>query len=172
MKRTEREVNAVVATRFETPIGPLRIEATPRGVRRIVFGALQSRGPALSRYGRGRAKAQKHLHAARQQLHEYFAGRRSRFDFALELEGTAFERSVWRALLKIPFGRTQSYRETAARLGTPGAARAVGRACATNPVPVVVPCHRVIGSDAGLRGYGGRLWRKRFLLELENKKTR
>jgi O-6-methylguanine DNA methyltransferase len=173
MKR-RKSVISVVATSLKTPIGPVSIKATPLGVRRIVFGAAPTgRGEARaaeSKTGATRS-AQKHLDAARRQLREYFAGRRSRFELALDLEATAFERCVWRALLKIPFGNTQSYRETAARLGTPGAARAVGRACAANPVPVVVPCHRVVGSDARLHGYGGGLWRKRLLLELENQKS-
>jgi len=176
MKRRKGVIRGLVATSLKTPIGAVSIEATPLGVRRIAFGVAPT-GRGEARADRAESKrgsagtAQKHLDAARRQLREYFAGRRSRFELALDLEGTAFERCVWRALLKIPFGNTQSYRETAARLGTPGAARAVGRACAANPVPVVVPCHRVVGSDARLHGYGGGLWRKRLLLELENQKS-
>ncbi len=175
MKTRNRPVRAVVATMLETPIGGLRIEATPLGVHRVKFATGAPRGEARAGGPESKASAaraaRKHLDAACRQLREYFAGRRSRFELALDLEGTAYQRSVWRALQKIPFGRTQSYRETAARLGMPGAARAVGRACATNPVPVVVPCHRVVGSDARLRGYDGGLWRKRLLLDLENRKT-
>lgn len=103
----------------------------------------------------------------RRQLAEYFAGERRDFDLALAPEGTPFERSVWNELRKIPFGETRSYGEIATALGRPGAARAVGRANGANPIPIVVPCHRVIGSDGSLTGFGGGLETKSLLLELE-----
>lgn len=173
MKRNP--IPASVATMLQTPIGPLRIEATPRGVCRIAFAnkpRSEARMEARASKQTVAGASQKHLDAACRQLREYFAGRRSRFGFPLDFQGTAYQRRVWRALLRIPFGRTRSYGEMAARLGGPGAARAVGRACATNPVPVVVPCHRVVGSDGELHGYDGGLWRKRLLLGLENRKNR
>lgn len=105
------------------------------------------------------------------QLREYFAGERTTFDFPMELEGTDFQRSVWAALLEIPYGETWSYGQLAARLGKPGAARAVGLANGRNPIPIVVPCHRVIGADGSLTGYGGGLDRKVVLLELERDRT-
>lgn len=101
------------------------------------------------------------------QLAEYFAGRRRRFELSLAPEGTAFYQAVWRALTEIPYGRTVGYGELARELGRPQASRAVGRANGTNPIPVVVPCHRVVGADGDLTGYGGGLERKRFLLRLE-----
>ncbi|MGH9380149.1 MAG: methylated-DNA--[protein]-cysteine S-methyltransferase [Thermoanaerobaculia bacterium] len=101
------------------------------------------------------------------QLAEYFAGRRRHFDLTLAPEGTGFQRDVWRALTGIPYGRTVSYGELARRLSRPDASRAVGRANGANPIPVVVPCHRVVGADGDLTGYGGGLDRKRFLLGLE-----
>lgn len=101
------------------------------------------------------------------QLAEYFAGRRRRFELSLAPEGTAFQQDVWRALTAIPYGRTVGYGELARELGRPQASRAVGRANGTNPIPVVVPCHRVVGANGDLTGYGGGLERKRFLLRLE-----
>ena len=101
------------------------------------------------------------------QLQEYFAGARSVFDVALHLEGTPFERRVWRALQDIPYGATVTYGEVARRIGEPAAARAVGLANGRNPVAVIVPCHRVIGANGTLIGYGGGIERKRALLDLE-----
>ncbi len=101
------------------------------------------------------------------QLAEYFAGERHEFDLDLELDGTEFQRKVWLALAEIPFGATESYGELAARVGRPSASRAVGAANGSNPIPIVLPCHRVIGSSGSLTGYGGGLDAKRALLELE-----
>lgn len=107
------------------------------------------------------------LLAARGQLEEYFAGRRKRFDLALAPVGTDFQRRVWKALEVIPWGETQSYGALARKIGKPKAMRAVGAANGANPIPIVVPCHRVIGANGSLTGYGGGLWRKRKLLALE-----
>lgn len=101
------------------------------------------------------------------QLREYFAAERVTFDIRLTLKGTQFERRVWQALQEIPYGETVSYGEIARRVGQPSAARAVGLANGRNPIAVVVPCHRVIGANGTLTGYGGGLERKRLLLELE-----
>jgi methylated-DNA-[protein]-cysteine S-methyltransferase len=101
------------------------------------------------------------------QLHEYFAGERTVFDTQLMLNGSQFERTVWRALQDVPYGETVSYGEIARRVDHPEAARAVGLANGRNPIAVIVPCHRVIGADGSLTGYGGGLERKRLLLELE-----
>ncbi len=103
----------------------------------------------------------------RRQLEEYFAGDRTTFDIPLAAEGAPFEREVWHALEEIPYGETVSYGEIARRVGQPTAARAVGTANGRNPIAVIVPCHRVIGADGSLTGYGGGLERKRLLLELE-----
>jgi len=157
--------NAIARTTLETPIGVLEIETTSRGVCRIDFRARRAGEKPPSRPVPREAK--QHLDRAVRQLREYFAGRRNEFDVPLDLEGTRHQQRVWQALLDIPFGRTLSYGEVASQLGIPRASRAVGRACATNPVPVVVPCHRVLGGDAKLHGYGGGLWRKRVLLEHE-----
>ena len=103
----------------------------------------------------------------RRQLAEYFAGTRTDFDLDLHMDGTAFQRTVWHALTEIPYGETISYGELARRIGRPDRARAVGTANGQNPIAVIVPCHRVIGADGKLVGYGGGLENKRLLLDLE-----
>jgi methylated-DNA-[protein]-cysteine S-methyltransferase len=107
------------------------------------------------------------LRAAAEQLAAYFAGELREFTLPLRPAGTPFQMAVWRALKRVPYGETVSYGELARRLGRPGAARAVGRANALNPLPVIVPCHRVIGADGALTGYAGGLCIKRALLDLE-----
>ena len=102
------------------------------------------------------------------QLEEYFKGKRKVFDIPLELEGTAFQMAVWKALLKIPYGETRSYKDIAAIAGNAKACRAAGMANNRNPIAIIVPCHRVIGADGSLTGYGGGLDKKQYLLELEN----
>ena len=152
----------VAEARVKTPIGTLGVAATSRGLWRIEFDARKLR-PA-----RGSAHARAHLATAVQQLREYFSGQRKKFDVPLDLEGTPHQLRIWQALCAIPYGETLTYGELARRVGLPtAAARAAGRACATNPVPVVVPCHRVIGGDGKLHGFGGGLPRKEALLELE-----
>jgi len=103
----------------------------------------------------------------RTQLEEYFAGHRRTFDLPLHASGTAFQQRVWTALLDIPYGETTSYGKTAAAIGAPTASRAVGLANGQNPIPIIVPCHRVIGANGALTGYGGGLDAKRWLLALE-----
>lgn len=105
--------------------------------------------------------------AAVEQLAAYFAGELTDFDFAIELRGSEFQRKVWRALRTIPYGETRSYGVIAQQIGAPGSARAVGLANGHNPIAIIVPCHRVIGANGSLTGYGGGLDRKRTLLQLE-----
>src|ERR1700743_108596 len=105
------------------------------------------------------------------QLNAYFAGELTTFDLELDLRGTEFQRRVWQAVLTIPFGETRSYGEVAEQVGAPGAARAVGLANGHNPIAIIVPCHRVIGANGSLTGFGGGLGRKRTLLELEKQQT-
>lgn len=107
------------------------------------------------------------LDAAKAQLEEYFAGTRRRFEIPLELSGTSFQMKCWRALMEIPYGESRCYSEIARRIGSPGAARAVGMANHVNPIPIIVPCHRVIGRDGSLTGYAGGLEMKKWLLEHE-----
>lgn len=150
--------------RMDTPIGPLGLAADRVGLRRIQFQAgedLAWAGPG-ARPGRSAL-----LDEARAQLAAYFAGRLRRFDLALAPQGTPFQRRVWSALADIPWGETRNYGELAAAIGRPGAARAVGGANGRNPLPIVLPCHRVIGADGSLTGFGGGLPVKRRLLVLE-----
>lgn len=108
---------------------------------------------------------------AGEQLDAYFAGELTEFDFEFELRGSEFQRRVWEALLTIPYGETRSYGKIAAQIGAPGSARAVGLANGHNPIAIVVPCHRVIGANGSLTGYGGGLDRKQKLLALERKRA-
>lgn len=103
------------------------------------------------------------------QLEEYFEGKRVEFDLPLDLQGTDFQKRVWNELLTIPYGKTVSYKELSIRLGDVRAIRAVAAANGANPVSIIVPCHRVIGSDGSLTGYAGGLWRKRWLLDFEQR---
>lgn len=109
-------------------------------------------------------------HPVATQLREYFAGQRQEFDLDLALQGTEFQLAVWNELRRIPYGVTISYAELAQRIGKPSAIRAVGTANGANPVPVIVPCHRVIGSNGTLTGYGGGIERKQWLLALEGRR--
>jgi methylated-DNA-[protein]-cysteine S-methyltransferase len=144
-------------THYRSPIGLLEITGGEQGIASISFvdDAIDD----------GESP-----HALREciaQLDEYFSGRRKEFSIALDLRGTEFQERVWRELQKIPFGRTVSYLDVAMAVGTKESTRAVGRANGQNPIAIIVPCHRVIGSDGSLTGYGGGLWRKRGLLDFE-----
>jgi methylated-DNA-[protein]-cysteine S-methyltransferase len=165
MKTATKAENAV--TRVQTPIGVLHIAATPRGISQLDFVAAKRVRARRASPTAAARQARGHIARAIRQIREYFSGRRKDFDLPLDLHGTPNQQLVWQGLLEIPFGKTLTYGELARRVGSPRAARAVGTACGSNPVAVVVPCHRVIGSDGALHGYGGGLWRKEFLLKLE-----
>jgi len=156
----------VAKTVFESPLGPVEILASDTGITALSF-VPRSRTRAARTSGHG-AKSPLLAEAVR-ELGEYFAGERRVFTVRLDLRGTPFELTVWRALLEVPFGRTVSYGELGRSVGKPHAARAVGGANHRNPVSIIVPCHRVIGADGGLTGYGGGLWRKEWLLEHERR---
>jgi methylated-DNA-[protein]-cysteine S-methyltransferase len=147
----------------ETPIGQVLLAGRP-GVLTGLFVASHERCPALPSAWRRDDDA---LAEARRQLEEYFAGTRTAFDLPLELEGTPFQVMVWSALRDIPFGETISYGELARRVARPGASRAVGAANGRNPISIVIPCHRVIGADGRLTGYGWGHERKAWLLQHE-----
>jgi methylated-DNA-[protein]-cysteine S-methyltransferase len=149
----------------ETPIGPLLLIASARGVRRIEF----PRNGRVVMPEFGLRRDDERLADAVAQLRAYFAGERMDFDFACDAQGTAFQHDVWNALRAIPLGETVSYGELARRIGRPNASRAVGAANGANPLPIVVPCHRVIGSDGNLTGFGGGLPTKRWLLDHERR---
>ncbi len=153
--------------RMPSPIGDLGLVVDE--AERLVRITFLSRGESLERHHSGDELACDAARTARveRQLTEYFAGDRDTFDLELAPAGTDFQKQVWHDLLDIPAGETRTYSEIARRLGRPGAARAVGRANATNPIPIVVPCHRVVGADGTLTGYAGGLPIKRGLLEIE-----
>ena len=148
---------------FATPIGSLTVAADEHGLRHIRF--------ENERHPIRRGDDWKHdtgaVREAREQLSQYFAGERREFDLPLHPLGTEFQRKVWRTLAEIPFGATWSYAELAQRIGDANATRAVGAANGRNPLPIVLPCHRVIGRDGSLTGFGGGLPIKRFLLDHE-----
>lgn len=156
----------LLAARYAGPLGAMLIAATDRGLAGLWFeGQRHHPDP-----GRWRPAPEGHpmIAATRVQLDEYFAGRRTAFDLPLDLQGgTPFQQSVWQALLGIPAGQRASYASLSERIGRPAAVRAVGAAVGRNPVSIVVPCHRVVGTDGSLTGYAGGLDRKTALLRLE-----
>lgn len=149
--------------RFDTPIGEMTVAADDAGLRHVLFP--DNKYPPSGREGwRRDARA---LRAPREQLMAYFAGELRTFALRLAPAGTPFQMTVWAALADIPFGRTWSYGELARHIGQDRAVRAVGAANGRNPLPVVLPCHRVIGADGSLTGFGGGLPLKKLLLEHE-----
>jgi methylated-DNA-[protein]-cysteine S-methyltransferase len=145
------EGGALARIEFRSGHGHVRSEAARRGIRLV-----DDPKGAASRFGE-----------VRRQLDEYFAGRRRSFELELAPVGTPFQLEVWRTLREIPYGETRSYGEIARRLGRPESSRAVGAANGANPIPIVIPCHRVIGADGSLTGFGGGLAIKALLLDLE-----
>jgi methylated-DNA-[protein]-cysteine S-methyltransferase len=152
-----------VHTMIDSPIGPLTLVAED-GALAGLYMTEHRHQPSVEAFGELDPDA---LPEVRTQLAEYFAGTRTEFDLPLAQAGTEFQRAVWTALLKIPYGQTRTYGELAEQLGNPKAVRAVGLANGKNPISVIVPCHRVIGSSGDLTGYGGGIARKRHLLEFE-----
>jgi methylated-DNA-[protein]-cysteine S-methyltransferase len=149
---------------IESPVGSLLVAGDEAAVRRIEFP--RDGKPGRPQPGWRESMAGPVQEAVR-QLREYFSGRRTRFDLPLVPEGTEFQRTVWRCLQDIPYGQTISYGELARRVGNPKASRAVGAANGCNPLPIVIPCHRVIGASGRLVGFGGGLPTKEMLLALE-----
>ncbi|MGQ7946035.1 methylated-DNA--[protein]-cysteine S-methyltransferase [Flavobacterium sp. WC2509] len=146
---------------FKTPLGIAQITGDENGISVISIldeGEISNEIPVI-------------LREAVSQLNDYFEGKRADFDFKLNPKGTDFQQKVWKGLLEIPFGKTMSYLELSKKLGDVKAIRAVASANGKNPLWIAVPCHRVIGTDGSLTGYAGGLWRKKWLLELENPTT-
>ena len=159
-QRSKQREQALV----QTPLGPLVIEASERGLTHIDLAPSRADAPASE------PAPNSILAEAARQLEQYFSGSRRDFDLPFEIEGSEFERRVLEELARVPYGKTVSYGELAAMAGYPGAARAVGSVMRNNQLMIVLPCHRVIGADGSLRGYGGLgcgLDHKRMLLELE-----
>lgn len=142
---------------ISSPFGNIRLESREGCLSRLQFTEEQTDGEIFDQV----------LLSAKQQLDEYFAGRRQIFDMPIGLGGTDFQRKVWMEVAKIPFGQTTTYMKLSQKLGNPAAIRAVGAAIGANPILVILPCHRILGSDGSLTGYAGGLDRKKALLELE-----
>lgn len=163
---------SIVCRDFDSPLGPMIAGATPKG---ICFLEWHDRGGVERIVQRVQKRCEMavtpgnnaHLDRLERQLTAYFSGTATRFKTPTDVTGTTFEQTVWAQLLTIPYGQTRTYGEIAAALGKAGAQRAVGRANAANFVSIVIPCHRVIDANGNLHGYGGGLWRKKWLLELE-----
>jgi methylated-DNA-[protein]-cysteine S-methyltransferase len=149
---------------FDSPLGPVLIARTEAGLAGLWFEAQKWHPEAFDAPERPDDPL---LREAAQQLVDYFAGKRQRFELPLDLHGTSFQRAVWEALCAIDTGGTETYADLARRVGSPRAVRAVGAAVGRNPLSVIVPCHRVLGTDGSLTGYAGGLERKRALLTLE-----
>ena len=166
MKTTDHRAHERLVYKWMgSPVGRLRLVASDDGIAAIMWEADDPRRVRMN------LAAQDNRHPVlvetERQLNEYFAGRRTTFDLKLHFTGTSFQLKVWRALLAIPFGETRSYRQIAVGIGNPAATRAVGAANGRNPISIVAPCHRVIGSTGKLTGFAGGLEAKDYLLKLE-----
>ena len=169
-----RQVDCIVTALMESDLGPLLMGATQDGVCLLEFSdrrQLETQVATLRKRFRcavvpGQSE---HLEQLQTELAEYFAGKRRTFDVKLAYPGSPFQQKVWAALLGIPYGETRSYDDIAGAIGSPGACRAVGRANGSNRICIIIPCHRVINKSGQLGGYGGGLWRKQWLLDLERK---
>jgi len=166
------KIKQIITKQVPTPIGDLLAGAMEQGVCLLEFADR----PRVSRLKQRLSKTihakfvqgeNSHLSLLEEQLSQYFEGKRKLFNLPLALQGTSFQMNVWEALLHIPYGSTRSYQAQARIIGKPKAVRAVGKANGDNPVSIVIPCHRVVGKNGNLTGYGGGLWRKRFLIDLE-----
>lgn len=154
--------HTVVWDVYESPLGPLTVQAGTRGLTGLLF-------PGRAELSNECAHDPTVFASALVQLEEYFAGERRAFDLPLALAGTPFQQRVWRQLQQIPYGTTITYTQLAHRVGRPDRIRAVGAAVGRTPVPIIIPCHRVVAADGGLTGYVGGLQRKQALLDLERR---
>jgi methylated-DNA-[protein]-cysteine S-methyltransferase len=166
MKATQETQTTYSYKTVSSPVGQLKLVATDRGLAAILW---EKDSPKRVRLGRLTENSNHPLLLeTEQQLRDYFAGKRTTFSLPFDFAGTAFQKQVWEALMTIPFGKTPSYGEIARRIGRPEAARAVGAAIGRNPISIIVPCHRVIGSNGKLTGFAGGIGIKESLLRLES----
>ena len=171
---SSKNKNIVQVTRILTPLGPMLAGATEKGICLLEFVDRKMIETQLKRIRKifkaelipGHSKYFKDL---RQQIDEYFEGKRKKFDIPLSIDGTEFQMKAWKALIKIPYGKTVPYEHQARVIGNSKAVRAVAKANGDNRISIIIPCHRVIGKNGNLTGYGGGIWRKKFLLDLEKK---
>jgi methylated-DNA-[protein]-cysteine S-methyltransferase len=153
-------------------MGPLTVASTDKGIASIQFGNTLPAGVVAEPSANHEIHQEVHQEVHQEmvkQLAEYFEGKRTQFELPLDVEGTDFQKAVWNELQRIPYGETRSYGEIAKAIGRPGAARAVGMANHDNPLAVVIPCHRVVGSNGSLTGYAGGLHLKALLLSIESR---
>ncbi len=158
-------MNTVFYTTLESPVGTLLLAGDSQALRIVSFQSSKHAEPPQADWKQDKAPFAEVI----RQLRAYFRGERKEFDLPLAPEGTEFQLRVWNRLRTIPYGETISYAQLAERIGDPKAVRAVGLANGSNPIPIIIPCHRVIGSDGSLTGFGGGLPTKKMLLELESK---
>lgn len=158
-------MNTVFYTTLESPVGTLLLAGDSQALRMVSFQSSKHAEPPQADWKQDKAPFAEVI----RQLRAYFRGERKEFDLPLAPEGTEFQLRVWNRLRTIPYGETISYAQLAERIGNPKAVRAVGLANGSNPIPIIIPCHRVIGSDGSLTGFGGGLSTKKMLLELESK---
>lgn len=166
MKQTIEGQNEKSYSIIQSPIDDLMLVADNSGLAGVYFVGCKHLPAASNRWKHSPEHSL--LLQAKEQLQEYFAGKRKSFSLPLSLDGTDFQQRIWRQIALIPYGRTVSYSDLAKRAGAPHAVRAAGTSTGRNPVAIVIPCHRVVGKDGGICGFAGGLSRKRYLLELEN----
>ena len=157
-------MNMASRSYLDSPLGLIEISGDETGITSVLF----ENKSGVSRLNEAQLhEINAHVKKCRDQLLEYFDGKRQQFDLEFSLKGTDFQKTVWQELIKIPFGKTISYAGLSQRLGNQAAIRAAASANGKNTINIIIPCHRVIGSDGSLTGYGGELWRKQWLLEFE-----
>ncbi len=171
---SSRMLDVIVTSRLESPLGPLEVAASPAGICLLEFADRRALGTQWRvlhrRFGAALVPGRNpHIEQLAAELAEYFGGARREFAVPLVLRGTPFQQRVWQRLREIPYGGILSYEALAREIGHAGAQRAVGRANGDNRLAIVIPCHRVVQKDGALRGYGGGLWRKQYLLDLERR---
>lgn len=172
--QSSRDKKLIMITRILTPLGPMLAGATENGICLLEFVDRKMIETQLKRIKRIYSAElvpgeSGYFSDLNEQISEYFAGKRRVFDIPLEKEGTKFQEKVWNELLNIPYGKTRSYEQQATAIGNRNAVRAVAKANGDNRIAIIIPCHRVIGKDGSLTGYGGGIWRKQYLLDLEKK---
>ena len=173
---TQHSINidddTIIVSRIKTPFGELLAGATTKGVCLLEFTDTNRIEMQISRLKKGHARsiingASEYFVTLNTQLQQYFSGKLKTFDIPLDIQGTDFQLQVWDALQTIPYGETRSYQEQAIAINNPKAVRAVANANRNNKISIIIPCHRVIGKNGAMRGYGGGIWRKEYLLALE-----
>lgn len=169
-------LDAVKVTLIPSPVGPLLIGVHEKAIRFLYFTQMERLAEQVMRLQQHGGKPFRNaIHPLHEQLEaeleEYFAGKRQRFSLPMKPVGTSFQMKVWKGLQKIPYGQTWSYEQLAIEIGQPTASRAVGLANGANPLSILIPCHRVVNKNGQLGGYGGGLWRKQILLDVEKPKA-